>query len=143
MTLLARASLYPTQGKIVMQNKNVAVFFEIPVTDMARAARFYEAVLGAPLRAEDCPATGQSVRMFDREGADVKGALMPAADGFQPGQGSLVYLDGGADLAGPLSRVEAAGGKVTTPKTQLPEDWGFIAHFVDSEGNRVGLHSMA
>ena len=126
-----------------MNPNNIAIFFELPVIDMARAVAFYEALLAAPLRAEECAAVGQVVHIFDREGAEVKGALMQAGEGFQPGQGSLIYLNGGEDLAGPLGRVEAAGGKVLTPKTALPEDWGFIAHFLDSEGNRVGLHSLA
>jgi len=126
-----------------MNPNNMAVWFELPATDLARAARFYAAVLGVPLRTENCPVAGQIVHVFDREGADVKGTLMQAAEGFQPGQGGLIYLNAGMDLADPLSRVEAAGGRVLTAKTQLPENWGFIAHFLDSEGNRVGLHSVA
>jgi predicted enzyme related to lactoylglutathione lyase len=53
----------------------------------------------------------------------------------------MVYLSGGEDLSAPLGRVEAAGGKVVMPKTSIGEH-GFCAMFLDTEGNRVGLHSM-
>ena len=56
-------------------------------------------------------------------------------------EGALVYLNGGEDLAVPLSRVEQAGGKVLMPKTSIGEN-GFMAIFTDTEGNRVAFHSM-
>ena len=59
----------------------------------------------------------------------------------KPGtDGVTVYLNGGADLAVPLSRVEQAGGKVAQPKTAIGAH-GFIAYFIDTEGNRIGIHS--
>ena len=62
--------------------------------------------------------------------------------GFEPSdKGSLIYLNGGDDLSGPLSRVEAAGGKIVLPKTSIGPN-GFMAHFIDTEGNKVALHSM-
>ena len=60
----------------------------------------------------------------------------PTADG------SVIYLSAEKDLAGPLARVKAAGGSVAIPKTALPQGMGYFAQFIDSEGNRVGLHSM-
>ena len=41
-----------------------------------------------------------------------------------------------------LARVERAGGSIVVPKTDIGGDFGFFAHFVDTEGNKVGLHSM-
>jgi predicted enzyme related to lactoylglutathione lyase len=60
----------------------------------------------------------------------------PAADG------AVVYISAGEDLSVPLSRVEAAGGKVALPKMFLSEEVGYFAHFIDSEGNRVGMYSL-
>ena len=40
-----------------------------------------------------------------------------------------------------LARVVAEGGKIVEPKTALPPGMGHYAHFMDSEGNRIGLHS--
>jgi uncharacterized protein len=41
-----------------------------------------------------------------------------------------------------LGHVEAAGRKTLTPEPLIAEGMGFFAHFLDIEGNRVGLHSM-
>ena len=67
---------------------------------------------------------------------------IPVNNGYEPtNKGSLVYLNGGEDLSVPLSKVEAAGGKILLPKTALGPN-GFMAHFTDTEGNKVGFHSM-
>lgn len=116
---------------------NIANWFDIPVTDLDRAGRFYGVLIGQELMRYEAPG--------------IEGALFPAAgvtgtllkgDGFVPGhQGSVVYLDGGNDLSTILDRVEPAGGKILQPKTEINEDRGYFAYFEDSEGNRVGLHS--
>ena len=41
-----------------------------------------------------------------------------------------------------MNRVEAAGGKIMVPKTQISPDYGYMAVFIDTEGNRIGLHSI-
>lgn len=122
--------------------KNVAVWFELPVADLERAEAFYRAVFGHPLRRETCPDSGLQMSIFDVPGAETKGALVKG-EGFVPSaDGALVYLNGGDDLSAPLERVNDAGGFVIMPKTPIGP-YGFIALFSDSEGNRVGLHSMA
>ena len=63
-------------------------------------------------------------------------------EGFEPSvTGSIVYLNGGDDLNGPLSKIESAGGKIVLPKTSIGQN-GYMAHFIDTEGNKVALHSM-
>jgi hypothetical protein len=54
----------------------------------------------------------------------------------------LIYLNGNPDLQNVLNKVEAAGGKIMVPKTQISPEYGFMAVFVDTEGNRIGLHSV-
>lgn len=64
-------------------------------------------------------------------------------DGRAPSrQGTLVYLKRGDDLAPLLARVEAAGGSVAVPRTEIGNGFGFLAHYIDTEGNKVGLHAM-
>ena len=76
------------------------------------------------------------------QGMGVGGAIIKV-DGHVPStMGTLVYLSCGNDLSVVLGRVEAAGGKVLAPKTLITEGMGYFAHFLDIEGNRVGLHSM-
>lgn len=125
-----------------MTMNSVAVWFELPTADLDRAETFYRAVLGHPMRRETCPDGSLQMSVFDPPGAEAKGALVKGEQFTPGGNGTLVYLDGGDDLAVPLSRVEAAGGTVLMPKTPIGPH-GFIALFADSEGNRVGLHSMA
>lgn len=120
--------------------QNVAVWFEIPAADFERAVGFYEKVFDTQLKRDKFgPA---DLAIFPAAEKGVAGAVV-AGQGYKPtAEGSVVYLDAGSDLAVQLSRVKAIGGNVTIPKTELPEGMGFFAQFIDSEGNRVGLHSM-
>lgn len=119
-------------------------WFDIPVTDMNRAKAFYSTLLGGELHDEaNDVAMGKAGAMAILPFQDgVGGALMQGDDYTPSRQGSIVYLNGGDDLSVPLGKVEAAGGKVLTDKISIGEN-GFIAFFLDTEGNRVGLHSMS
>jgi len=114
-------------------------WFEIPVRDMDRAQRFYEALFDAPLRREQMGEQTLAVFGYDERGT---GGCLIAGELYQPSaQGTVVYLNAAPSLDAVLARVERAGGRIATPKVQLPGDMGAFAHIVDSEGNRVGLHS--
>ena len=115
-------------------------WFEIPVTDFARARAFYEAVLGRPV---ETMTMGVYTMGFLSSSPDAVGGAIVQGDGTAPSQsGTLVYLNGGDDLAVMLARVVPAGGTVAVPKSDIGSGFGFFAHFIDTEGNRVGLHSM-
>jgi hypothetical protein len=118
---------------------NAINWFEIPTVDMARALKFYNTILGAEMTsAEMMP--GFSMAMFPHQ-EGVGGAIVHHEE-YSPSQnGVVIYLNGGDDLAPILAKVEGAGGKVVLPKTSIGEN-GFMALFIDSEGNKVGLHSM-
>jgi len=119
--------------------ENALNWFEIPVTDITRAKTFYNTIFGFELVAMEVT-EGYPMAMFPVE-KGVSGAIIQG-EGYAPGtEGSLVYLNGGDDLQNVLDRVEAAGGQVLMPKTGIGEN-GFMAYFLDSEGNKVGLHSM-
>ena len=122
-------------------NATAINWFEIPVRDMDRAQRFYETVLGTTLKREQMGPNALAVFAYDEPATG--GALVQGA-AYAPGAtGPLVYLACGDALDPVLGRLEAAGGRVVTPKTVLPGDMGCFAHVSDSEGNRVGLHAMA
>ena len=113
-------------------------WFEIPVADMERASKFYSEIFATKL--EIMNGEGFSTVMFPHNGG-VGGGLV-AGEGYTPSaQGSLVYLNANPDLSVVLGRVKAAGGQVIKPKTDIGEN-GFFALFLDSEGNRVALHSI-
>jgi predicted enzyme related to lactoylglutathione lyase len=120
--------------------RNVAVWFELPATNFARAVAFYEKVFTTRLKRERIGACDLAV--FPHEGTAMSGCVMKG-DGYKPAaDGPVVYLSAAGDLAEELARVWNAGGRITLPKTALPPGMGYFAHFIDSEGNRVGLHSM-
>lgn len=119
---------------------NVAVWFEIPAANFDRAVGFYEKVFETRLIKDKFGPADMAV--FPHEDQAISGAIMKG-EGYAPGRdGTVVYLSAKVNLDVPLAKVAAAGGRVATPKTALPPGMGYFAHFVDSEGNRVGLHSM-
>ena len=120
---------------------NAINWFEIPATDFTRAKKFYETVLDTKIMEMPFPHGKYGMFPADMQNSDVGGGLVQS-EGFNPSKdGTVVYLNGGEDLSTPLSRIESAGGKIIMPKTSIGEN-GFMAQFIDTEGNRVALHSM-
>jgi len=119
--------------------KNIANWFEIPVTDMTRAKLFYQNVMQTSFNDEEMD--GFLMAIFDAEEGAVSGMLVLGED-YQPSQtGAVIYLNGGDDLSAPLERAVEQGGKIIIPKTFIK--CGYYAQFMDSEGNRIGLYSAA
>ena len=119
---------------------NPVNWFEIPVNDMERARKFYESVFDVELSMLSMgPMQMYQFPMVD----DTYGAAgtLVRAEGYKPSHdGTLVYFSVG-DIDGTLGKVIASGGKTILPKMSIAE-YGFVAHFEDSEGNKVALHSM-
>lgn len=112
-------------------------WFEIPVSDMDRAARFYSALFDCHLHRMDF---GEFQMAIFPHG--VVGAALCAGPWYHPGtSGPVVYLNANPDLQATLDKVEAAGGSVVMPKKQISPEHGHMALFIDSEGNRLALHS--
>lgn len=119
---------------------NTLNWFEIPATDFERAKTFYAKVLDVQIH--DDPNRKYAYLPSDAENGAFGGAI-GFGENFVPSMtGTTIYLDGGNDLAVPLGRVESAGGTVILPKTSIGIN-GFIALFIDTEGNKVGFHSPA
>jgi predicted enzyme related to lactoylglutathione lyase len=116
-------------------------WFEIPATDFERAKKFYSTILGTELQDMTIPDGKYSVFPYEHESGGVSGGIIQMEGSSPSADGSVVYLNGGDDLSSSLSRVEEAGGTILLPKTAIGEN-GFMAHFLDTEGNRVALHSM-
>jgi predicted enzyme related to lactoylglutathione lyase len=120
--------------------KNAVNWFEIPVKNLSRAQAFYETILSAKMHPME--AMGMKSAFFPADMENGVGGSLVENAAYQPAdKGTLVYLNGGDDLSIPLAKVEVAGGKVVMPKTSIGPN-GFIAHFTDTEGNKVAFHSM-
>jgi predicted enzyme related to lactoylglutathione lyase len=116
-------------------------WFEIPVRDIERAQAFYEKLLAKALRRGTMGPQTLAVIPYDPE-RGVGGALVAGVHIPDPSpNGTLVYLNAEPSLDAAVQRAVAAGGRVATPRVELPEGMGCFAHVIDSEGNRVGLHA--
>ena len=116
---------------------NAVNWFELPASNFDRAVKFYAHILEVELQKTNM--MGLDMAFFPAE--DGVGGAVVAGEGYSPAEnGSVVYLNGGENLSGPLDRIEQSGGKVLVPKTSIGEN-GYIAQFLDTEGNRVALHS--
>ena len=119
---------------------NAIEWFEIPVLDFPRARAFYNAIFDFEMPEMQMGPNTIGFLLHEQD-KGVGGAIIHG-DGYTPSvQGSLVYLSGGSDLSVVLARVELAGGRVLVGKTQVSPEHGYFAHFLDSEGNKVGLYS--
>jgi uncharacterized protein len=121
------------------KNTNALNWFEIPITNVSRAKKFYETIFEIEMNIIDM--MGMEMIMFPSESPKSGGALVKSPDHKPSTSGSVIYLNGNPNLQLVLDKVEDAGGKVTLQKTNIGEENGFMAFFIDTEGNMVGVHS--
>jgi predicted enzyme related to lactoylglutathione lyase len=124
-------------------NANALNWFEIPVAKIERAQEFYEGIFDmdmAPLQ----EMMGMKMTGFpiDMVSGKVSGALVESENHIPSQDGAVIYLNANPDLAIVLGRVEDFDGEIVMPKTEISPDYGYMAFFIDTEGNRVGLHSQ-
>jgi hypothetical protein len=118
---------------------NQLVWVDIPVLDLDRAIRFYSAILGAQVEKVEYP--GMSIGSFPHKDDDVGGCLY-LSDRVKPSaDGPLVYLNAHGRLDEAIEAVEPSGGKILQPRESIGP-YGFRAIVLDTEGNRIALHSM-
>lgn len=112
-------------------------WFEIPVTDFARAKKFYSEIFSFEM--QETIMGPHQMGFFP--GGGVSGAIVKG-EGYKPSaDGVLIYLSAGEDLTGVMNKIETAGGKLLQPKTKVTDEIGFISIFLDTEGNKIALHS--
>ncbi len=122
---------------------NLVGWFEIPVSDMDRARKFYEAVFDVVIHLEQFGDTKMGWFPFaeDPEARGAAGSLVWNPKYYRPSiDGTLIYFSS-AEIEKELNKVEIAGGEILQRKTLIREDIGYMALFKDSEGNRIALHS--
>lgn len=122
-----------------MSYKNPVGWFDIYVSDLERAKKFYETVFQTKLT--DLPMEWGKQALFpsDPDGANISGALVEKENRTPGASDTMVYF-ASDDCAIETSLVAAAGGQVISPKMAIGE-FGFIAIVSDTEGNTIGIHS--
>jgi hypothetical protein len=120
--------------------KHSISWFEIPAQQIERATTFYGQILDSNLHTTTI--MGMKMAFLPAEENAVSGALVEGEDYTPATNGALVYLNGGNDLNKIANRIDRAGGKLIIPKTKISDEFGYFAIFIDSEGNRIALHSM-
>ena len=127
-----------------MTFKNAISWFEIPAIDLDRAQKFYETIFNIQMIPLATP--NLQMRMFPIEDmmSGIGGALCKAEGFYKPSatDGPLVYLNANPDVQNVLDKIESAGGKIQVPKTMISPEYGHMAVFIDTEGNRIALHSV-
>lgn len=120
---------------------NPISWFEIPVIDMERAKKFYSQVFDYEF--QDIPFGDAQMSFFPgkMENPGAAGSLFKGPMAVPSTEGVTIYIEINPDLQSAIDRVEEAGGKILLQKTSIGE-FGFMGYFLDTEGNRVGLHSM-
>jgi predicted enzyme related to lactoylglutathione lyase len=118
---------------------NRVVWVDIPVKDLARAMKFYAAVLGRPVNLVEMP--GMKFAVLDHEQGN-GGCLVEKPAEVSSTGGILVYMNANGRIRAAAAEVEKNGGKIIEPIHSIGPH-GFRTIVLDSEGNRLALHSNA
>lgn len=124
--------------------KNAISWFEIPAIDIDRAQKFYEAVFEINMQTMDFGTTKMRAFPLDNPMDGVGGTIIDSGGFHKPSltDGPMLYLNGNPDVQIFLDRAVNAGGKILQPKTEISPEYGYMAIFEDTEGNRIALHSV-
>lgn len=143
--LFSRCSNHKSESKItrteskdsIIKQTNPAVYFEIPVTNMERAKKFYTAVIKVDFTEEIIDNNQMALFPFAEKEAGITGALAKG-ETYKPSKtGALIYFHT-TDIESTLKTAVQNGGKILYPKTSTGQ-YGYVAEFEDTEGNRIAL----
>jgi len=124
-------------------NTNSLNWFEVPALDITRAKKFYETIFD--IKMDDMPEMmGMKMAGFPGEPGNGKasGALAQSDQHKPSTEGSVIYLNANPEIQPVIDRIEKAGGKVVMPRVEISPEIGYMAFFIDTEGNKMGLHAQ-
>lgn len=121
---------------------NALNWFEIPANDIQRAKGFYEAIFEIEMESANMMGIDMAFFPGNPGSGKVSGALCKSEVHSPAKEGAVIYLNANPDLQVALGKVENAGGQILMPKTKITGDIGYMAFFIDTEGNRMALHSQ-
>lgn len=137
---------HKTMLQKISAETNAINWFEIPVTNTARAKKFYETILDIEMKTQYMEESKEEATFFpsfpgviQATSGRVSGVLVKNERSKPSMEGTMVYLNAYPLIQTVIDKIVHAGGKVLMPKTKIGA--GHICVFSDTEGNRVGLHS--
>jgi predicted enzyme related to lactoylglutathione lyase len=124
-------------------NSNALNWFELATTDITRARKFYETIFSMVMT-DMGEMMGMKMVAFPGtpDNGKVSGALVQSLMHTPSQDGAFIYLNANPSIQAVIDRIVPAGGNVVMPRTEISPEIGFMAFFIDSEGNRVGLHGQ-
>lgn len=120
--------------------KNLVSIIEIPTVDFKRAVAFYKSILNLDI--EVMTMGDSTLGVFPSDGEVVSLVLIRSKDYAPSDKGVLIYLSVDGDLQSTLDAITKHGGKILVPSTEISPEMGNYATFIDTEGNKLGLHSF-
>ena len=122
---------------------NALNWFEIPALDVNRAKTFYETIFDVKFD-DVIEMMGMKMANFPNAMGNGKasGGLVQSEMHKPSMDGAVIYLNANPTIQTVIDRIESAGGKLLMPKTQISPEIGFMAFFIDTEGNKMGLHGQ-
>lgn len=130
----------PERNEKNIPMKNHITIVEIATKDFTRAVHFYETVLD--IKVEEVEIGQVKMGLFPNVDGGVFVQLVHGTDYKPSADGTVVYFNGGEDLQRVCDKIRANGGEVVVPKSEIGPEMGFYAIFIDTEGNKLGLHSF-
>ena len=124
------------------KESNALNWFEIPVLDLARAKHFYQVAFGIHMEEMNMPGMEMAGFPYDPGSGKASGGLVKSESHKPSKEGVVIYLNANPDISPILERITSEGGQVEMGKTLISPEIGYMAFFVDTEGNRIGLHSQ-
>jgi len=119
--------------------RNTINWFELPVVDFDRAKKFYEAIFEASI--EDQMMGPYRMGFLPSDGKGVSGAIVHGEGYIPSDKGAMVYLNADGIIDEVIARIDKSGGKVVVSRTPITPEIGDFAIFLDTEGNKVALHT--
>ena len=117
-------------------------WFDIPVSDMGRAKHFYQVLFSMHMHDGNMPGSEMALFPYEPGSGKASGALVKSDFHTPNAEGVVIYLNANPNMDPVLEKIEPMGGKIVMGKTEISPEIGFMAFFIDTEGNRIGLHSQ-
>jgi len=127
----------------MIANDNAINWFEIPVADLERAKKFYEAIFDIEMMKMEVGKDVLYAFPYEPQSGKISGAIIEDANAISKMDGVTLYLNANPSIEAVIDRIEDAGGKVLRPKTEISPEIGYMCFFNDTEGNRMALHANA